>query len=382
MRIVVDENLSLTDYFFAPFGTLSAYPGRGINAAQLVDAETLLVRSVTKVTPQLVRDAGELSASCKQIGFVGSATIGTDHLDVSGLRAMGITVANAPGCNAQAVAEYVVSAILTLQPERALAKNFRLGIIGLGNVGQRLHQLATRLGWQVIGVDPFVTRDAIVQMSLAEMLPQVDAVSIHVPLTQDVPDATYHLIDVDHLTLMKPTCMLINSARGAVVAEDALLAEFARSRAAGRPLRQVVLDVFEHEPRISSTLLDDLALATPHIAGYSLEGKARGTEMIYQAYCAWRGVAAPLTLAGKLPVMPILFNPRLPLLEQLLQLLHQLYPIQTDDAALRACVEYAPGGGIGWVNAEDFDRLRRDYPLRREWASFGDRSTTGHGAGS
>ena len=372
MRIVVDENLSLTDYFFSSFGSLEAYSGRGITAQQLVDAEALLVRSVTKVTPQLLREAAELSTIPKKIGFVGSATIGTDHLDVAGLRAMGVTVANAPGCNAQAVAEYVVSAILTLQPERAMAKDFTLGIVGLGNVGQRLHRLARRLGWQVIGVDPFVTRDGVRQAALAEMLPQVDVVSLHVPLTEGVADATYHLIDADTLALMQPHCVLINSARGAVVSEEALLAEFAAARSVGLPKRQVVLDVFEHEPSISSTLLDDLALATPHIAGYSLEGKARGTEMIYQAYCAWRGIAAPLTLANKLPAMPPLFNADQPLLAQLGPILSQVYPIINDDAALRACVLHRADETEGWINALDFDRLRRDYPLRREWASFGD----------
>jgi erythronate-4-phosphate dehydrogenase len=209
---------------------------------------------------------------------------------------------------------------------------------------------------------------------LAEMLPQVDAISLHVPLTQGMAEATFHLIDEQALQAMRPDTLLINSARGAVIAETALLADFAKARAQGQPLRSVVLDVFEHEPRIAATLLDDLALATPHIAGYTLEGKARGTEMVYQAFCQWRGETPTLTLDGQLPSMPQLFDPQHGLMAQLPPLLARIYPIHQDDAALRACVSEVGRDGVGMVSAADFDRLRKDYPLRREWASFGDRT--------
>jgi len=376
MKIVADENLSLTEYFFAPFGSVTTHPGRQMNADVLRDAEALLVRSVTKVTPQLLFDAGEHSAhsdagqsrSC--IGFVGSATIGVDHLDVEGLQVMGVTVANAPGCNAEAVAEYVVTAILTLRPELSDGRALVLGIVGLGNVGRRLAKVARRLGWEVIGVDPLVSVSEldITQMSLVEMLPQADVVSLHVPLTRDGAWPTYHLINIDMLARMKPHAMLINSARGPVVEEAALLHDLAQT-----PRRPVVLDVFEHEPRISSQLLDRLALATPHIAGYSLEGKARGTEMIYQAFCRWRGEAVTRSLTGMLPSVPQLLTPSETLLPQLLANLSELYPIKADDLALRACLR-ANDDGKRWVDAQDFDRLRRDYPLRREWAAYGDQS--------
>lgn len=372
MYLVADENLSLTEYFFSSFGTVKTYAGRGITAESLVDAEVLLVRSVTKVTPQLLQDATDLSASHKRIGFVGSATIGTDHLDVAGLQASGVTVANAPGCNAQAVAEYVVTAILTLQPERAVQAGFTLGIVGLGNVGQRLSVLAKRLGWRVIGVDPFVIRDDIEQMPLREMLPQVDVVSLHVPITSEGQDQTYHLMNEETFAFLKPDAMLVNSARGAVIDEAALLADFAHARVKGNEIRSVVLDVFEHEPKISAQLLDDLALATPHIAGYSLEGKARGTEMIYQAFCQWQAEQPTLTLENMLPTLPQLFNPHKNLIEQLLALLSILYPIQQDDAALRACLRDDEHLGESFVDAESFDRLRKEYPLRREWSSYGD----------
>ncbi|MBC7751090.1 MAG: 4-phosphoerythronate dehydrogenase [Candidatus Saccharibacteria bacterium] len=372
MYLVADENLSLTEYFFSSFGTVKTYAGRGITVENLIDAEVLLVRSVTKVTPQLLQAATDLSASHKRIGFVGSATIGTDHLDVAGLQASGVTVANAPGCNAQAVAEYVVTAILTLQPEGAVQAGFTVGIVGLGNVGQRLGVLAKRLGWRVMGVDPFVIRDDIEQMQLREMLPQVDVVSLHVPITNKGQDQTYHLMDEETFAFLKPNAMLINSARGAVIAEAALLADFAHARAKGVEIRSVILDVFEHEPKISARLLDDLALATPHIAGYSLEGKAKGTEMIYQAFCQWQAVSPTRTLENMLPTLPQLFNPHKNLIEQLPALLSVLYPIQQDDAALRACLRDDEHLGESFVDAESFDRLRKEYPLRREWSSYGD----------
>jgi erythronate-4-phosphate dehydrogenase len=374
MHIVADENLSLTDYFFSSFGTVTTLAGRGMTAEHLINTDALLVRSVTKVTPQLLKAAAEQSITAQRIGFVGSATIGTDHLDVVGLQERGVVVANAPGCNAQAVAEYVVTAILTLHPERAANEGFTLGIVGLGNVGKRLIRLAKRLGWRVIGVDPFIVCDEIEQMELTEMLPQADVVSFHVPITESGSEPTYHLMNDATFALLKPNAMLINSARGAVIEEAVLLADFAHSKAKGVKVRSVVLDVFEHEPQISAKLLDDLALATPHIAGYSLEGKARGTEMIYHAFCKWQGIEPKLTLENMLPVMPKIIDPNKKLIEQLPTLLPTLYPIREDDAALRACLRVDEKSNESMVDAASFDRLRKEYNLRREWTSYGDQA--------
>jgi erythronate-4-phosphate dehydrogenase len=353
MKIVVDENISLSEYFFIQDEPLVKKSGRTIIPEDLLSANALLVRSVTRVSPALLVGS--------DVRFVGSATIGTDHLDIDGLHRMGVTVANAAGCNAQAVAEYVVSAVLTLHPEYAHAgTNLVLGIVGLGNVGTRLAALATRMGWRVLGYDPFVQRDGIEQVELPDLLAQADVLSLHVPITRDGAYPTYHLIGAAQLAAMKPNAMLINSARGEVVVERDLMADIRKTR------RPVVLDVFEHEPIVSAELLDLLALATPHIAGYSLEGKIRGTYMLYQAFCAWQGVPASKTMQGTMPDEPQWFDPTQPLAAQVLTLLPQLYDIHRDDAALRACVV------DGQVNGPAFDRLRRDYPLRREWSAYGD----------
>lgn len=354
MKIVVDENISLSEYFFIQDEALVKKSGRTIIPEDLLSAKALLVRSVTRVSPTLLVGS--------EVRFVGSATIGTDHLDIEGLHRMGVTVANAAGCNAQAVAEYVVSAVLTLQPERAnVGTDMVLGIVGLGNVGIRLAALAQRMGWRVLGYDPFVQRDGIEQVELTDLLAQADVLSLHVPITHDGDYATYHLMAAAQLAAMKPNAMLINSARGEVVAQQDLMADIRKTG------RLVVLDVFEHEPNVSAELLDLLALATPHIAGYSLEGKIRGTYMLYQAFCAWQGVPASKTMDGTMPDEPQWFDSSQPLAPQVLSLLPQLYDLRRDDAALRACVV------DGMVSAAEFDRLRRDYPLRREWSAYGDR---------
>lgn len=353
LKIIADENLALTEYFFADTAALDYRAGRQISKQDVQQADALLVRSVTKVNEALL--------SGSHVRFVGSATIGTDHVDLEYLKQQQIQFANAAGCNAQAVAEYVVTAILTLQPQHITAGDkFCLGIIGLGNVGSRLAILAKQLGWRVIGCDPYVQLANVENVSFEQLLQQADAISLHVPLTKLDQHPTYHLMNEQAFALMKPSCLLINSARGEVVKETALLADLATSQ------RQVVLDVFEHEPKLSKTLLDQLAIATPHIAGYSLEGKARGTAMVYSAFCQFYGHTANKDMNSQLPQETKLFDATQPLTQQLMDLLLQLYPIMRDDQALRACLNDA-----GWVEPHQFDQLRKNYPLRREWSAYG-----------
>lgn len=356
MHLVCDENLSCAEYFFSSFGAITTRAGRLITQDDLVDADALLVRSVTRVNPALLQHT--------PVKFVGSATIGTDHLDLEGLKQAGVHVVNAAGCNAQAVAEYVITAILTLRPE-ALHQDppMRLGIVGLGNVGTRLAALAQQLGMQVLGCDPWVSHDHIPALGLYEVLAHADVVSLHVPLVREGAYPTYHLLNAQAFAAMRPDTLLINSSRGAVVEEAALLADLQQHA------RPVVLDVFEHEPEISEQLLSLLALATPHIAGYSLEGKVRGTAMIYEQFCQWRGVVRHRDMHEVLPVVDRIFQPDLSLNAQLLSHLPDLYDIRRDDAALRACIKQ------GRVDATAFDRLRKDYPLRREWAAYGAEAT-------
>ncbi|QIO08380.1 4-phosphoerythronate dehydrogenase [Acinetobacter lanii] len=351
MKIIADENLAFTDYFFSAFGEIEHKAGRTLTHADVQDADALLVRSVTKVDADLIQNTA--------IKFVGSATIGTDHLDIAAIEKNGIAWSNAAGCNAQAVAEYVITALLHLKPELIHAQHdFTLGIIGLGNVGSRLATMAQLLGWNVIGYDPFVQRDHVQQVEFDELLKQADAISTHVPLTKTGDHPTYHLIDAAAFNQMKAEAILINSARGAVVAEADLIVDIEKTS------RQVVLDVFEHEPVISEQLLNLITLVTPHIAGYSLEGKARGTQMIYDAFCQKFGYEADKKFETQLPVCEQYFQDQ-DLKTVLINKLSDIYDIQRDDQNLRACLK------DGKVDQQAFDHLRKTYPLRREWAAHG-----------
>lgn len=351
MNIVADENLAFTEYFFAEFGKINNQAGRTLTHEDVKNADALLVRSVTKVNQQLIENT--------QLKFVGSATIGTDHLDISALEQQGIAWSNAAGCNAQAVAEYVITALLHINAQFLdLGKQFTLGIIGLGNVGSRLAYMAQLLGWNVIGYDPFVKNSNIQQVELDTLLKQANAITTHVPLTQAGEYPTYHLINAERLAMMKPETILINSARGAVVEEAALIADILTTQ------RKVVLDVFEHEPEISEELLKIITLVTPHIAGYSLEGKARGTQMIYDAFCKTFDFSGHKKFETQLPACEQYFYGN-NIKQTLKKYLSTIYDIARDDANLRATLK------DGKVDQKAFDHLRKTYPLRREWVAHG-----------
>lgn len=373
ITIIADSNIASLDEFFntstlgqATGQTINivTVAGRDITAALLADVqpEVLLIRSVTSVNEALLADN-------KSVRFVGSATIGTDHVDQNYLMSREITFANAAGCSKHSVAQYVLTAILTLRPQY-WQQSITLGIIGLGNIGSTLAQYASDLGWQVLGYDPLLLPSDINNASLEQVLSQSDVVSLHVPLTDkkdaDVKDAGYisndsgcihyptrHLIDASTLAMMPAHTMLINSARGPVIHASNLEADIERTE------RQVVLDVFEHEPQISERLLSKLAIATPHIAGYTLEGKLRGTQIVYDALCEKLEVIPTQSMGALLPLNMFLWSE----LKTHPNRLIKFYDIMQDDAALRSRVVN------GHVNGTDFDRLRRDYHLRREWQS-------------
>ena len=374
LTIVADSNIASLDEFFNPVALgqnteqqvqVIRVAGRDINAQLMADVQpdVLLIRSVTSINESLLSDNNSVK-------FVGSATIGTDHVDQEYLAERNITFANAAGCSKHSVAQYVVTAILTLRPQywQQSTKPLTLGIIGLGNIGSTLAQYANDLGWKILGYDPLLATSDINNASLEQVLSQSDIVSLHVPLTDkkdtdaqgaisnsisnNVSDyPTRHLINAETLTLMSPHTMLINSARGPVIDAAALEADIDATE------RQVVLDVFEHEPQISESLLSKLAIATPHIAGYTLEGKLRGTQIIYDALCEKLAVLPVLSMHQLLPLNTYLWFE----LKEHPDRLQKFYDIRKDDAALRNKMTN------GKVKGSDFDQLRRDYHLRREW---------------
>ena len=365
LTIVADSNIASLNEFFnaSTLGqetkrtvNIFAVAGRDINAQLLAELQpdVLLIRSVTPVGAALLADNNSVK-------FVGSATIGTDHVDQDYLAARNITFANAAGCSKHSVAQYVLTAILTLRPQywQPSIPPVTLGIIGLGNIGSTLAQYAHDLGWQVLGYDPLLPASNINNASFAQVISQSDIISLHVPLTDKKDNAnpngsdypTRYLIDNNALDAMPASTLLINSARGPVINAHDLAADIERTG------RQVVLDVFEHEPEISESLLSKLAIATPHIAGYTVEGKLRGTQIIYDALCEKLAVTPAQSMHTLLPLNMFLWSELKAHPERLIK----FYNIMQDDAALRSKL------ADGQVKGADFDQLRRDYHLRREW---------------
>ncbi len=356
LTIIADSNIASLDDFFnsQTLGTDSAetvniitVAGRDINAQLLaeIQPDVLLIRSVTPVNSTLLADN-------HSVRFVGSATIGTDHVDQDYLEARNITFANAAGCSKHSVAQYVLTAILTLRPQY-WQQPLTLGIIGLGNIGSTLAQYATDLGWQIRGYDPLLPASKFNNATFEQVISQSDVLSLHVPLTDANSSQypTYHLIDAKVLAAMPSQTLLINSARGPVIDAAALEADIDATS------RQVVLDVFEHEPQISEHLLSKLTIATPHIAGYTLEGKLRGTQMIYDALCEAYSLIPTQSMHQLLPLNTYLWSE----LKSNPDRLIKFYDIMQDDKLLRAKVVDEQ------VSGKDFDQLRRDYHLRREW---------------
>lgn len=362
LTIIADSNIASLNEFFnsATLGqdskrsvNIISAAGRDITAQMLAkfQPDLLLIRSVTPVGEALL-------ANNNSVQFVGSATIGTDHVDQDYLAARNITFANAAGCSKHSVAQYVLTAMLTLRPQY-WQQPITLGIIGLGNIGSTLAQYADDLGWQVLGYDPLLPASDINNASLSQVLSQSNVISLHVPLTDKI-DATNphgsdyptrHLLNKATLEMMAPDTLLINSARGPVISESDLAADIVRTN------RQVVLDVFEHEPKISESLLTKLAIATPHIAGYTLEGKLRGTQIIYDALCEKLAIAPCQSMHTLLPLNMFLWSELKAHPDRLIK----FYDIIQDDALLRSKL------ADGQVSGADFDQLRREYHLRREW---------------
>ncbi len=353
MLIVADENIPLLDAFFAGFGEIRRYPGRAIDRDCVRDADVLLVRSVTKVDRALLEGS--------RVRFVGTCTIGTDHLDLGWFAEAGIHWSSAPGCNARGVVDYVLGSLLTLaELDGADLAARTYGVVGAGEVGGRLVQVLRGLGWKVLVCDP--PRQAAEggdYVGLERILAECDVISLHTPLTRSGEQATWHLLDAPRLAQLRQGAWLINAARGPVIDNRAL-----RELLLQREDVLAVLDVWEEEPLVDVDLADLCVIATPHIAGYSLDGKQRGTAQIYQAFCAWRGEAEQVQLADLLP------RPWLARMElqadcdpawALATLCRAVYDPRRDDADFRRSLGDDPA-----AQKVAFDVLRKQYPVRRE----------------
>ncbi|MCQ4287181.1 4-phosphoerythronate dehydrogenase PdxB [Pseudomonas stutzeri] len=353
MRILADENIPLVEAFFAEHGEIRRMPGRSINRASLEHAEVLLVRSVTRVDRELLEGSA--------VRFVGTCTIGTDHLDIDYFEDAGISWASAPGCNARGVVDYVLGSLLALaEREGTELADRRYGVVGGGQVGGRLVEVLRGLGWNVRVCDPLrQAREVGEFVGLNEILAECDVISLHTPLTLEGEHSTFHLLDRSRLQQLRPGAWLINAARGAVVDNAALREQLTR-----RPDIQAVLDVWEGEPQADVELARLCRIATPHIAGYSLDGKLRGTAQIYEAFCASKGLAPTVDLAELMPVAPLRglsFDASASPRDALATICRAVYDPRSDDAAFRRSLT-----GKDEQRRNGFDLLRKQYPPRRE----------------
>jgi erythronate-4-phosphate dehydrogenase len=356
--IVADENIPCVREAFSHLGDVRLLPGRAMSRELLADAELLLVRAVAKVDAKLLHDTA--------VRFVATATIGTDHVDTNYLTQQGIAFTSAAGSNANSVAEYVMAALLhhAVKHELALAK-LTLGIVGVGHIGSRVAKMAAGLGMRVLLNDPPLARQTHDPKFLPlDALMEADVITLHTPLTHTGEDATVHLFDRARLQKMKPGSILFNTCRGEVV-DNAALKEVLQSG----HLRSAVLDVWEDEPEIDMELLQLVEIGTPHIAGYSLDGKLNGTNQIYRAACEFLGIAPQWQMEKALPVIA---EPAIRLEEKfgtnerkLDTLIKRVYDIASDDRRLRAALNMPAAEG-----GRHFDELRKKYPVRREFHNY------------
>jgi len=352
MKIVADENIPFVRECFSSAGDVLTIHGRKITSEILQDADALLVRSITKVNKELLEDS--------KVKFVGTATIGFEHIDVDYLETRKIGFASAPGSNANSVAEYMVSALLNLADKYKFdIAEKSIGIVGVGNVGSRLEKKARALGMRVVLNDPPLKRKTgDEKYRPIEEIFDCDIVTLHVPLTNEGPDKTYHLAEEKFFKSLKKGVIFFNTCRGKVHDTAAL-----KNAISSGKTRACVLDVWENEPNIDIELVKMVDYGTPHIAGYSYDGKVIGMIMIYQAFCKFFGVKPKFIAKDFLPkpqVEKIVISKDDP--KPLLTIVNTLYDIKKDDEKLRQIItkDVERQGAY-------FDTLRKNYHIRREF---------------
>jgi len=347
MKIVADENIPFVKECFSSAGDCLITGGRRITPEILKDADVLLVRSTTKVGEELLDGTN--------VKFVGTATIGFEHIDLDYLAAKKIGFASAPGSNANSVAEYIVSALLNLADKYKFDVTQKsIGIVGVGNVGSRVEKKAKALGMKVVLNDPPLKRKTgYEKYQPIEEIFDCDIVTLHTPLITEGIDKTYHLADEKFFKSLKKDAIFINSSRGRVHETAALKKAITTAK-----IKAYVLDVWENEPNIDTELVKMVDFGTPHIAGYSYDGKVTGMIMIYDAFCKHFGIKTKFTIRNFLPKADVERIVDMPLPAAV----NTLYDIKRDDENLRRIInEQAEKRGAY------FDALRKNYPVRREF---------------
>lgn len=349
MLIVADDKIPFLKGVLEPFSEMKYLPGGKITSDDVKHADAIITRTRTICNSKLLEGSS--------VRFIATATIGHDHIDSNYCRENGIQWTNAEACNSSSVMQYVVSTILNNALKRKISlKNKVLGIAGVGNVGSKVARAASALGMRVLINDPpRAEKEADTKFSsLEEILAEADYLTMHVPLNQSGTLKTFHMANRNFFSKMKADAFFINSSRGEVVDGTALKEALQKKRLAG-----ACLDVWENEPGIDLDLMEVLDIATPHIAGYSTDGKANGTAMSVNAIAKFFGFSMNKWYP---PVVPPPENPQIRIKgdsfeAQISSAVFQSYDVMRDDLRLRD-------------NPADFEQQRGDYPLRREFDSY------------
>ena len=330
MKIVVDDKIPYIRETICQLADETVFlSGAAITADDVGDADVLVVRTRTRCNQQLLEGS--------KVQLVVTATIGYDHIDTQWLQEAGIRWTNCPGCNSGSVAQYVECALLLLEQQKGLSLHeSTIGIVGCGHVGSKVKAVAERLGMQVLVCDPLLDNPSFVSLDKIER--RCEAITFHVPLTREGQYATWHMADEDFFHRLPRVPYIINTSRGEVVDNQALLQALQDGR-----VRDAIIDVWEHEPHPDAALLDKVFIGTPHIAGYSADGKTNADNMVIDAICQHFGLPHPGIIAP--PALPSDFKYTGSPLD--------LYNPMIDSQKLKA-------------DASQFEQLRNNYPLRRE----------------
>ena len=334
MRVVVESHIPHIRGLIEPFARVDYLEPREFTPEAVRDADALIVRTRTRCNAALLDGT--------RVRFIGSATIGTDHIDLDYCTAHGITVRNAPGCNAPAVAQWVFAAIAAWMRQRDITSpdGLTLGVVGVGHIGSIVARWARQLGFTVLLNDPpRENRDGSfddIFLPIEELQHPCDIITFHTPITRYGQWPTWHLCDQAFLDSLSHCRLLLNAARGPVADNAALIGWHG----------DIALDCWENEPNISTALLDKCVVATPHIAGYSREGKQRGTAMILEALNEFYGWDIPI---------PTIASPATGAAQVTLKGIAASYDILADTARLKA-------------DPAAFESLRNIYPLRQEYS--------------
>jgi len=355
MNIIADENIPYVKEAFGALGNISTLNGRNIYTNDLQETDILLVRSVTHVNKSLLENT--------PVKFVASATAGFNHIDLDYLQSQHIGFARAPGSNAISAAEYVYAGIClwSLKENKSLS-NLSIGIIGCGNVGSRVKHLCESAGLQCVINDPPLdkTKKSDYNFESIDDALACDIVTLHTPLSHNGKHPTFQLLNKRRINQLKPDTLFINASRGEVVEESALLARMDTHNDLA-----LILDVWENEPEINLHMLEHTLIGTPHIAGYSIDGKIRGTEMIYKAVCDYLNVkpqwSAQQVDFGSTPKPRIKLSTQDNKQNEVLE----AYNIVSDNYDLKRMLK-----DQSLADGAYFDSLRKNYPPRREFSTL------------